>query len=56
MNKNCFQRPAPSPADIRSSKLPVTVFSGFLDAGKTILLNRILVSREGLRVMALLAC
>ncbi|MBB3399337.1 G3E family GTPase [Rhizobium sp. BK060] len=31
-------------------KLPVTVLSGFLEAGKTTLLNHILANREGLRV------
>ena len=31
-------------------KLPVTVLSGFLGAGKTSLLNQILHNKEGLRV------
>ncbi len=35
---------------IRSKKLPVTVLSGFLGAGKTTVLNHILNNREGLRV------
>jgi G3E family GTPase len=32
------------------TRLPVTVLSGFLGAGKTRLLNHVLASREGLRV------
>ncbi len=38
---------APSPRDTR---LPVTVLSGFLGAGKTTVLNHILANREGRRV------
>lgn len=34
----------------RSKKLPVTVLSGFLGAGKTSLLNHVLHNREGLKV------
>ncbi len=34
----------------RKKKLPVTVLSGFLGAGKTTVLNHILGNREGLRV------
>ncbi len=33
-----------------SDKLPVTVLSGFLGAGKTTVLNHILNNRDGLRV------
>lgn len=33
-----------------SSRLPVTVLSGFLGAGKTTVLNHVLANREGLRV------
>jgi G3E family GTPase len=33
-----------------NSKLPVTVLSGFLGAGKTTVLNHVLANREGLRV------
>ncbi len=36
--------------DQLNSKLPVTVLSGFLGAGKTTVLNHILNNREGLRV------
>ena len=32
------------------TRLPVTVLSGFLGAGKTTLMNHILNNREGLRV------
>ncbi|MCX6594219.1 MAG: GTP-binding protein [Acidobacteria bacterium] len=39
--------PQPLP---RSAKLPVTVLSGFLGAGKTTVLNHVLNNREGLRV------
>jgi adenylate kinase len=33
-----------------ADKLPVTVLSGFLGAGKTTVLNHVLKNREGLRV------
>lgn len=33
-----------------SYKLPVTVLSGFLGAGKTTIMNRILQNREGFKV------
>ncbi|MCA9188333.1 MAG: GTP-binding protein, partial [Planctomycetales bacterium] len=33
-----------------SSKLPVTVLSGFLGAGKTTVLNHVLANRQGSRV------
>lgn len=33
-----------------NKKLPVTVLSGFLDAGKTTLLNHILNNRDGRKV------
>ncbi len=37
-------------ADVATSKLPVTVLSGFLGAGKTTVLNHILTNREDMRV------
>jgi G3E family GTPase len=33
-----------------TGRLPVTVLSGFLGAGKTSLLNHVLANRDGLRV------
>jgi tRNA A37 threonylcarbamoyladenosine biosynthesis protein TsaE len=33
-----------------NGKLPVTVLSGFLGAGKTTVLNYLLANREGMRV------
>jgi G3E family GTPase len=38
------------PSTSRPTRLPVTVLSGFLGAGKTSLLNHVLHNREGLRV------
>jgi len=38
------------PPEKRDTRLPTTVFSGFLGAGKTTLINRILNNRGGLRV------
>jgi len=38
------------PSISQDSRLPVTVFSGFLGAGKTTLLNAVLNNRRGLRV------
>ncbi len=35
---------------VRDARLPVTVLSGFLGAGKTTVLNHVLHNREGLRV------
>ncbi|MFN7210945.1 MAG: GTP-binding protein, partial [Aggregatilineales bacterium] len=35
---------------MQNGKLPVTVLSGFLGAGKTSLLNHVLHNREGMRV------
>ncbi|WP_301949540.1 GTP-binding protein, partial [Xanthomonas fragariae] len=42
--------PYPPPRDPR---LPVTVLCGFLGAGKTDLLNRILQNRDGLRAVVI---
>lgn len=42
--------PAESRKDRKSGRLPVTVLSGFLGAGKTTVLNHILRNRDGLRV------
>ena len=41
--------PAPETVEV-DQRLPVTVLSGFLGAGKTTVLNHVLHNREGLRV------
>lgn len=42
--------PAPNALNKSPSRLPVTILSGFLGAGKTTVLNHILNNRQGQRV------
>ena len=49
MMNNLRAKPAPEPL-CSDKRLPVTVLSGFLGAGKTTVLNHVLHNREGLRV------
>lgn len=42
--------PPPKPVFLMMKKLPVTVLSGFLGAGKTTLMNHVLNNRDGLKV------
>lgn len=41
---------SPGTAPTRRKRLPATVLSGFLGAGRTTLLNHVLRNQEGLRV------